>query len=346
MKYKKLGKTDVEVSLICLGTMTWGEQNSEKEAFEQMDYAIDQGVNFFDTAELYSVPPKKETWGSTEKIIGNWLEKKKCREKLILATKVTGRSGMKWFRGKETRLDKEQITKALDGSLKRLKTDYIDLYQLHWPERSVNNFGQIGYVHQKNEGKWNDFESILIALSKFIKKGKIRYIGVSNESAFGLSNFLNISKNKNLPRMVSIQNPYNLTNRTYEIGLSEISIRDKCGLLAYYPLATGYLTGKYRNNQMPKNSRQALFKGWERYGNSKALLAYEEYYNLAKESGITATQLAQAFVFSRPFVTSNIIGATTMDQLKENIESINIELGTEILEKINTIHSNNPNPAP
>ena len=345
MKFKKLGNTNIDVSLICLGTMTWGEQNSKKDAFEQMNFSLEKGVNFFDTAELYSVPPKAETYGITEEIIGDWFLSKKNRQDIILATKVAG-PRCNWIRNGKNNYDEKSLESAIDGSLKRLKTDYIDLYQLHWPERSVNNFGQIGYVHQKNEGKWNDFESILIALSKFIKKGKIRYIGVSNESAFGLSNFLNISKNKNLPRMVSIQNPYNLTNRTYEIGLSEISIRDKCGLLAYYPLATGYLTGKYRNNQMPKNSRQALFKGWERYGNSKALLAYEEYYNLAKESGITATQLAQAFVFSRPFVTSNIIGATTMDQLKENIESINIELGTEILEKINTIHSNNPNPAP
>ncbi|RPG96576.1 MAG: aldo/keto reductase [Candidatus Pelagibacter sp. TMED165] len=345
MKFKKLGNTNIDVSLICLGTMTWGEQNSKKDAFEQMNFSLEKGVNFFDTAELYSVPPKAETYGITEEIIGDWFLSKKNGQDIILATKVAG-PRCNWIRNGKNNYDEKSLESAIDGSLKRLKTDYIDLYQLHWPERSVNNFGQIGYVHQKNEGKWNDFESILISLSKFIKKGKIRYIGVSNESAFGLSNFLNISKNKNLPRMVSIQNPYNLTNRTYEIGLSEISIRDKCGLLAYYPLATGYLTGKYRNNQMPKNSRQALFKGWERYGNSKALLAYEEYYNLAKESGITATQLAQAFVFSRPFVTSNIIGATTMDQLKENIESINIELGTEILEKINTIHSNNPNPAP
>jgi len=345
MKYKKLGTTDLDVSLICLGTMTWGTQNSEKEAFEQMDYSLENGVNFFDTAELYSVPPNKESYGKTEIIIGNWFKKRKNRDKIILASKVAG-PGCDWIREGRNNFNETNIGKAIDGSLKRLKTDYIDLYQLHWPERSTNTFGRRDFVPRENENKWNDFESILQSLDKFIKNGKIRYIGMSNETPYGLSKYLEISKNKNLPRMMSVQNPYSLVNRTYEIGMSEISIREKCGLLVYYPLAAGALSGKYRNNQMPKKSRLALFKGWERMINPLAMKAYDEYHKLAKENNLTMVQLAQAFVNSRPFVTSNIIGATTMDQLKENINSIKIELSDEIMEKINIIHNNNPSPSP
>ena len=345
MKFKKLGTTDLDVSLICLGTMTWGTQNTEKDAFEQMDYSIGSGINFFDTAELYSVPPNSESYGKTETMIGNWFEKRKNREKIILATKVAG-PGCNWIRGGGNNFDEKSIGEAINGSLKRLKTDYIDLYQLHWPERSTNFFGRRDYTLVSEEGDWNSFESVLRALKKFIKSGKIRYIGMSNETPYGLSKYIELSKNKNLPRMMSVQNPYNLVNRTYEIGMSEISIREKCGLLVYYPLATGALSGKYRNGQMPKNSRQALFKGWERHLNPLAMRAYEEYYKLAKEYDITMAKLAQAFVNSRPFVTSNIIGATTMEQLKENIDSVNIELSDEITEKINVIHNNNPNPSP
>ena len=345
MKFRKLGNSDLNVSLICLGTMTWGTQNTEKEAFEQMDYSIGQGINFFDTAELYSVPPTKESYGKTEIMIGNWFEKRKNREKIILASKVAG-PGLDWIRGGENSFSEKKIGKALDDSLKRLKTDYIDLYQLHWPERSTNCFGRREFKVNNNEGEWNDFESILQALEKFIKSGKIRYIGVSNETPYGLSKYLEISKNKNLPRIMSIQNPYSLVNRTYEIGMSEISIREKCGLLVYYPLASGALSGKYRKGKMPKNARMTLFKGWERMLNPLAIKAYDEYYKLSKENNMTMVQLAQAFVNSRPFVTSNIIGATTMNQLKENIDSIKIELTEEILEKINLIHNNNPNPAP
>ena len=345
MKFKKLGNTDLDVSLICLGTMTWGTQNSEKEAFEQMDYSIDQGVNFFDTAELYSVPPTAESYGKTEIMIGNWFEKKKNRNKVILASKIAG-PGLDWIRDGKKSYNEKHLAEAIDGSLKRLKTDYIDLYQLHWPERSTNTFGRREYTINKNEGDWNDFENILQALQKFIKSGKIRHIGLSNETPYGLSKYLELSKHKNLPRMMSVQNPYSLVNRTYEIGMSEISIREKCGLLVYYPLASGALSGKYRDGQMPKNARITLFKGWERMINPLAMKAYDEYFKLAKEANITMVQLAQAFVNSRPFVTSNIIGATTMDQLKENIGSINIELTEEILEKINIIHNNNPNPAP
>jgi len=345
MKFKKLGNSDLDVSLICLGTMTWGTQNSEKDAFQQMDYSMDQGINFFDTAEIYSVPPTAESYGKTEIMIGNWFEKRKNREKIILASKVAG-PRCEWIRGGKNNYNEKNIGEAIDGSLKRLKTDYIDLYQLHWPERSTNCFGRREYEINKEESEWNDFEQVLRALEKFIKNGKIRYIGMSNETPYGLSRYLEISKNKNLPRMMSVQNPYSLVNRTYEIGMSEISIREKCGLLVYYPLAAGALSGKYRNGKMPKNSRLTLFKGWERMINPLAMKAYDEYYSLAKEYNMTMVQLAQAFVNSRPFVTSNIIGATTLDQLKENIESIKIELSEEIMDKINLIHNNNPNPSP
>jgi len=345
MKFKKLGNTDLDVSLICLGTMTWGTQNSEKDAFEQMDYSLEQGVNFFDTAEIYSVPPTAETYGKTEVMIGNWFEKRKNRDKIILASKIAG-PRCDWIRDGKNSFNEKHIGEAIDGSLKRLKTDYIDLYQLHWPERSTNTFGVREFSVNEEEKEWNNFQSVLQALDKYIKSGKIRYVGVSNETPYGLSKYLELSKSKSLPRMMSVQNPYSLVNRTYEIGMSEISIRDKCGLLVYYPLAAGALSGKYRDGQMPKNSRQALFKGWERMINPLAMKAYDEYYKLAKEYNITMVQLAQAFVNSRPFVTSNIIGATTMAQLKENIKSIDTELTDEMMGKINLIHINNPNPAP
>ena len=345
MKFRKLGTTDIDVSLICLGTMTWGTQNTEKDAFEQMNYAVSKGINFFDTAELYSVPPTSESFGKTEIMIGNWFQKRKNRDKIILASKVAG-PGCDWIRGGGNNFDEKKIGEAIDGSLKRLKTDYIDLYQLHWPERSTNFFGRRDYLFNNKEGNWNSFESILEALKKFIKSGKIRYIGMSNETPYGLSRYLEISKNKGAPRMMSVQNPYNLVNRTYEIGMSEISIREKCGLLVYYPLAAGGLSGKYRNGKMPKDSRMALFKGWERHLNPLAMEAYDKYYKLAKDFNLTMVQLAQSFVNSRPFVTSNIIGATTMDQLKENVESINIEFTDEMMDRVNEIHNNNPNPSP
>ena len=345
MKFKKLGTTDIDVSLICLGTMTWGTQNTEKDAFEQMDYAVSQGINFFDTAEIYSVPPTSDSYGKTEVMIGNWFEKRKNRDKIILASKVAG-PGCSWIRGGGNNFDEKKIKEAIDGSLKRLKTDYIDLYQLHWPERSTNYFGSRDFLYNNKEGNWNSFESILEALEKFIKSGKIRYIGMSNETPYGLSRYLEISKNKGAPRMMSVQNPYNLVNRTYEIGMSEISIREKCGLLVYYPLAAGGLSGKYRNGKMPKDSRMALFKGWERHLNPLAMEAYDKYFKLAKDFNLSMVQLAQSFVNSRPFVTSNIIGATTMDQLKENVESINIEFTDEMMDKVNEIHNNNPNPSP
>ena len=346
MKFKKLGHTNIDVSLICLGTMNMGEQNTQEEGFEQMDYSFEQGVNFFDTAEVYAVPPRQETYGKTEEIIGNWFVKSKKREKIILATKMVG-PGVEWIRNGGGNYTEKNIAIAIDGSLKRLQTDYIDLYQLHWPERNTNYFGKRNYEHDPGEGKWNDLESVLKALKKFVDQGKIKYIGVSNETPWGLSKFLEVAEQLNLPRIVSVQNPYNLLNRAYDIGMSEISCREKVGLLAYSPLAIGYLSGKYRDNQIPKNSRIGLFGDfWTRYKEDNAKKAVDDYFKLAKENGLTLTQMSLAFVNSRPFMTSNIIGATTMAQLKENIGTADIELNEEIVEKINLIHSNNPNPTP
>jgi len=346
MNFRKLGNTDLKVSTICLGTMTWGEQNNQKEAFEQMDYAMSQGINFFDTAEMYAVPSTEKTFGKTEIIIGNWFKERNNRKKVILATKVSG-PGLSWIRGGGLQYTKENISSALLGSLERLQTDYIDLYQLHWPERNTNYFGKLGYKHKTEEREWNDFESILRTLKQFVDEGKIRYIGLSNESAWGLSKFLELSRSQNLPRVMSVQNPYNLLNRTYEVGLAEISIREQSGLLAYSPLASGVLSGKYRNNQKPKGSRFQLFGDYfPRYAGKSSNLAVEEYFKIAKKHKISLAQLSLAFVSQQSFVTSNIIGATTMKQLEENIGSINIKLSTEIIDEINSVHKNNSNPAP
>jgi len=346
MNFRKLGNTDLKVSTICIGTMTWGEQNNQKEAFEQMDYAISQGINFFDTAEMYAVPSTEKTFGKTETIIGNWFKERNNRKKVILATKISG-SGLSWIRGGGLQYTKENISSALLGSLERLQTDYIDLYQLHWPERNTNYFGKLGYKHKTEEREWNDFESILRTLKQFVDEGKIRYIGLSNESAWGLSKFLELSRSQNLPRVMSVQNPYNLLNRTYEVGLAEISIREQSGLLAYSPLASGVLSGKYRNNQKPKGSRLQLFGDYfPRYAGKSSNLAVEEYFKVAKKHKISLAQLSLAFVNQQSFVTSNIIGATTMKQLEENIGSINIKLSTEIIDEINSVHKNNSNPAP
>ena len=345
MNYKKLGNTDLDVSTICLGTMTWGEQNSEREGFEQMDFALSQGVNFWDTAEIYSVPPREKTFGSTEEIIGNWFKKTKKRNDVILASKVCGPM-REYVRGGGNQFGKKNITEALEGSLKRLKTDYIDLYQLHWPERNTNFFGKLGYEHDDDES-WTKFEDILENLQKFIKQGKIRHIGLSNETPWGLFKFLEISKNKNLPRVLSIQNPYNLLNRTYEVGLAEMSVRENAGLLAYSPLACGYLTGKYRNNQMPKNSRiERDGDFWTRYKKPNSNKAIDAYYGIAKKYKLNLAQMSLKFLEIQPFVTSVIIGATTMEQLKTNVESVNIILTDEIIHEINEIQKHYPNPCP
>ena len=346
MNFRKLGNTDLKVSTICLGTMTWGEQNNQKEAFEQMDYAISQGINFFDTAEMYAVPSTEKTFGKTETIIGNWFKERNNRKKVILATKISG-PGLSWIRGGGLQYTKENISSALLESLERLQTDYIDLYQLHWPERNTNYFGKLGYKHKAEEKEWNDFESILRTLKQFVDEGKIRYIGLSNESAWGLSKFLELSRSQNLPRVMSVQNPYNLLNRTYEVGLAEISIREQSGLLAYSPLASGVLSGKYRNNQKPKGSRLQLFGDYfPRYAGKSSNLAVEEYFKVAKKHKISLAQLSLAFVNQQSFVTSNIIGATTMKQLEENIGSTNIKLSSEIIDEIKSVHKNNSNPAP
>ena len=346
MNYKKLGNTDLDVSTICLGTMTWGEQNSEKEGFEQMDFALSQGVNFWDTAEIYSIPMREETYGETEKIIGNWFQKTKKRNDVVLATKVCGNTSNKYIRGGGNSFGKKKITEALDESLRRLKTDYIDLYQLHWPERSTNFFGDYGYEHDENDEDWTPFEEILESLKKFVEQGKIRYVGLSNETAWGLSKFLELSKMKGLPKMMSVQNPYNLLNRTYEVGLAEISIREQSGLLAYSPLAFGYLTGKYRNNKLPAKSRMQLFKNFNRYKNENGQKAIDEYYKISKKYNLDFTQMSLKFCEIQHFTTSVIIGATTMEQLKTNIESVNVSLSNEIIDEINEIQKKYPNPCP
>ena len=351
MNFKKLGNTDTKVSTICLGTMTWGEQNSQNDAFKQMDYALECGVNFFDTAEIYPSPCFESTYGSTEKIIGNWFKERKNRDQVILASKISG-PGLSWIRGGGQQYSKQNIKNAIENSLKRLKTDYIDLYQLHWPERKTNFFGRLGYKHKEEEthgfkGSWNDFEKILITLEKLIRQGKIRYIGLSNETSWGLSKFLEVSKLKTLPKMMSVQNPYNLLCRTYEIGLAEISIREKSGLLVYSPLAGGFLTGKYRNNNLPENSRQKLFGDYyTRYSKSNASIVIEKYFDIAKKFALDFAQMSIKFSEIQKFVTSVIIGATSMEQLKIDIESVNVNLTEEIIKKINDVQIKFPNPCP
>ena len=344
MNYKKLGNTELNVSTICLGTMTWGEQNTQNEAFEQMDYSLDNGVNFWDTAELYAVPPKAETYGHTETIIGNWFEKTKKRKNVILASKVGGPS-RKYMRNGENSFTGKNLEDALHGSLKRLKTDYIDLYQLHWPERNVNNFGKLGYEHKEND--WNKFEDVLENLKKFIEEGKIRYVGLSNETPWGVMSYLQLSKDKDLPRMMSIQNPYSLLNRSYEVGLAEVSIREKIGCLAYSPLASGYLTGKYRNKNFPKGSRMERdFDFWTRYRKPNMEEAVEDYYKISQKFDLDMSQMSIKFCEVQDFMTSVIIGATTMEQLKTNVESVKVNLDSEVIKEINNVQKKYPNPCP
>jgi len=344
MNYKKLGNTDLNVSTICLGTMTWGEQNTQNEAFEQMDYSLDNGVNFWDTAELYAVPPKAETYGHTETIIGNWFEKTKKRKNVILASKVGGPS-RKYMRNGENSFTGKNLEDALHGSLKRLKTDYIDLYQLHWPERNVNNFGRLGYEHKEND--WNKFEDVLENLKKFIEEGKIRYVGLSNETPWGVMNYLQLAKDKDLPRMMSIQNPYSLLNRSYEVGLAEVSIRENIGCLSYSPLASGYLTGKYRNKQFPKGSRMERdFDFWTRYRKPNMEEAVEDYYKISQKFDLDMSQMSIKFCEVQDFMTSVIIGATTMEQLKTNVESVKVNLDSEVIKEINNVQKKYPNPCP
>ena len=345
MEYKELGNTGIDVSLICLGTMTWGEQNSEEEAHQQMDYAIEQGINFFDTAELYPIPPKPQTQGLTEKYIGTWLKKKGNRDKLIIATKVVGRTDLDWFRGGPNQLDRPCIEQAINNSLQRLQTDYVDLYQLHWPDRPINLFGGLSYKHIDLQDSIPPYETLQI-LADLVHQGKVRYIGLSNETPWGLASFLKASDHLNLPRVVSVQNVYNLLSRVYENGLSEYYFREKVGLLAYSPLGQGYLSGKYQNGARPAGSRTALFERGDRYETPHAEVVIQQYLDLAQEVNIDPVTMALAFVNQQDFVTSNIIGATSMEQLKKAIDSYKISLPKELMKKINSIHLSCPNPCP
>lgn len=347
MQYRQLGNTNINVSLICLGTMTWGEQNTQEDAFAQMDYAIEQGVNFFDTAELYSIPPNAKTYGSTETIIGNWLKARGKRDQIVLASKVAG-PGADWIphiRQGGTRLDRKNIEAALDASLKRLQTDYLDLYQLHWPDRNTNFFGKLGYAHRSDE-QATPIEETLEVLNDLVNTGKVRHVGVSNETPWGVMEFLRVSQQHDWPRVVSIQNPYSLLNRSFEIGLAEVAMREKVGLLAYSPLGFGVLSGKYLGGQQPQGARISLWPNYSRYTNPEANAATEAYVGLAKQHGLDPAQMALAYINSREFVTSTIIGATSMDQLRLNIASAGLELSAEVLEAIESIHQQHPNPSP
>ena len=345
MKYTSLPHSDIRVSKICLGTMTWGNQNTQAEGFEQMDYSIEKGVNFFDTAELYPVPASADTYAETERIIGNWFASRNNREQVILATKIAG-PGAYTAHIRTTGFSRDSIQEALDGSLKRLQTDYIDLYQLHWPERNSNFFGSLGYKPDENE-QWKDnFREILEALDDCIKAGKIRHIGLSNESPWGAMKYLALSEFANLPRMKTIQNPYSLLNRKFEVGNAEVSHREQLGLLAYSPMAFGILSGKYRGGKLPKNSRLQLFPRMARYNSEESLQATELYAAIADKYGLSLAQMSLAFVNDQPFVTSNIIGATTMKQLRENIDSAALSLSEQILDEIDAVHKQFSNPAP
>jgi aryl-alcohol dehydrogenase-like predicted oxidoreductase len=347
MEYRNLGKTQLKVSKICLGTMTFGQQNTEAEAHEQMDYAFDNGINFIDTAELYAVPANPENNGLTEKYIGTWLKKTKNRDKIILATKITGPSAnLTFIRNHQLDFSKKQIHAALKGSLTRLKTDYVDLYQLHWPQRTTNYFGKLGYTHDKNE-KWeDDFLDVLQTVDGLKKEGKIRHFGLSNETAWGLMHCIALAEKHNLPIPVSIQNPYNLLNRSFEVGLAECAIREKCGLLAYSPMAFGLLSGKFHKKIDHPNNRINQFKNLSRYNSNLCWTATERYMQLAESEGMSLAQMSLAFVTQQDFTTSNIIGATSMAQLKENIGSAKLHLSAEVLKEINVIHGEISNPAP
>lgn len=349
MKYRKLGHTDLEVSLIGLGTMTWGEQNTEADAHEQLDYALSRGVNLVDAAEMYPVPPKPETQGRTEAYIGTWLAKTGRRKEIVLTSKVSGpatdpkRPGH--IRSGQTHLDRKNMTEALDASLKRLQTDYLDLYQLHWPDRTTTTFGRPGYPWKDDEHTVS-IEETLGVLQDFITAGKVRHIGVSNETPWGVAQYLRLAETKGLPRIASIQNPYSLLNRSFENGLSEFSHLDGLGLLAYSPLAMGVLAGKYLNGARPEGARMTLFTRFDRYMKPQAELATAEYVQLARRVGLSPATMALAFVNRQPFVISNLMGATGLDQLKENIDSVEVTLSDETIDAIQAIHQRYPNPAP
>ncbi|NWF38181.1 NADP(H)-dependent aldo-keto reductase [Mariprofundus sp. NF] len=345
MKQNRLGQTDIKISQIALGTMTWGEQNSREEAFTQMDCARDHGINFFDTAELYAIPPKAESYGATETIIGEWFKNTGRRSEVILASKVCGPTA--WcphIRGGRAKLDRSNIITACDESLQRLQTDYIDIYQTHWPERSTNYFGKLNYKHE--EESFTAIAETLEALSGLVEAGKVRHIGISNETPWGAMQYLRCAELMGLSRIVSIQNPYNLLNRSFEIGLAEISCREKVGLLAYSPLAFGVLSGKYLNDESPKEGRLSMFGHYTRYSNLYGKLATAAYVEVARKHGLNPAQMALAFIRQQPFVSSTIIGATTMAQLIDNIASHEVILSDECCADIETVFQQYPNPCP
>ncbi|MCY4561248.1 MAG: NADP(H)-dependent aldo-keto reductase [Flavobacteriaceae bacterium] len=346
MIYSKIPGTETKVSKICLGTMTWGEQNTQDQAHQQMDFAVERGVNFFDVAELYPIPPNPKTQGDTERFIGNWFKQSGRRDKIILATKISGPAPFVAHIRDNLGFSNQAIDQALELSLKRLKTDYIDLYQLHWPERKTNFFGQRGYSFYEGPSWENNFHQVLQKLEGHIKAGKIRHIGVSNENPWGLMKFLEIAKQHDLPLIRTVQNPYSLVNRLFEVGNAEICHHEDLGLLAYSPLAFGTLSGKYLDGKRPPNSRLTLFSNYDRYNRGPCVEATRKYVELSREHGLKPAQMALSFVNSRPFVTSNIIGATTLEQLQENIESIDVELGQDILDHIDQIQESQPNPSP
>ncbi len=344
MEYRALGTTGLNVSAICLGTMTWGEQNTEAEAHAQMDLAVASGVNFFDTAEMYPVPPKAETQGLTESYIGTWFKKTGRRKDIVLASKVIGPGMFPYLRG-GPRLDREQVLAACETSLKRLQADVIDLYQVHWPQRSTNYFGKLGYEPRDEDGVV-PIEETLGALAELVQQGKVRHIGISNETPWGVSEYLRLSCERDLPRIQSIQNPYSLLNRSFEVGLSEFSHREGIGLLAYSPLAFGALSGKYLGGAWPEGARLTLFKRFSRYNGEQAEAAIAEYVALARAHGLDPAQMALAFVTGQPFVVSNIIGATSLEQLRSNLASAEVVLSAAVNKQIEQIHARYTIPCP
>ncbi|HTO78552.1 MAG TPA: NADP(H)-dependent aldo-keto reductase [Methylocystis sp.] len=349
MELRPLGRTDLRVSALCLGTMTFGQQNSESEGHEQLDYALSRGINFIDTAEIYSIPSRPETQGSTERIIGSWLKSRGGRDKVVLATKVAGRGEATWLRKDRSppKLDRCNLLEAVEGSLKRLQTDYIDLYQLHWPDRSVPLFGDGGSTWREPSVREEvAIEETLAALAELVRAGKVRHVGLSNETCWGVARFLRAAEQGIGPRVVSIQNAYHLTNRSFEMGLAEFAWREQVRLLAYSPLAQGYLTGKYQKGARPAGARTTLFERGQRYETPGAAAAIDAYLALAKDLRLDPAQLAIAFAASRRFVASAIIGATTMSQLKTDIDAISVKITPEIEARIDAVHSVHSNPTP
>ena len=348
MQYRKLGNTDIQIPLIGLGTMTWGQQNNLQEACEQMDYALDKGVNFFDAAEMYPVPPRAETAGDTERCIGEWFAQTGKRSEVVLATKVSGRADTRpdWahIRG-GPRLNRDHIRRAIEGSLERLQTDYVDLYQVHWPERDTNFFGKRGYQHNP-AADGIAIDETLDTLSELVDQGLVKHIGLSNETPWGVMEYLRLASDRGWAKVVSIQNVYSLLSRQFEVGLSEMAIREDVGLLAYSPMAFGVLSGKYIGGAKPEGSRMALFKRFSRYDSPQSQAATEAYFEIAKKHGLSLAEMSLAFVCQQPFVTSCLIGATNMQQLSENIAAGEITLSDELMAEIDQVHNQYPDPAP